>query len=294
LVFGLTIGTKIAKRETIIMAQSGRPLPEYENPPVSEVALAIAFAPLANWRVAHGGLFWGTIQADYPVTQTQNPLPPQIERFGAAGLVQAPALAVEMVDPDTARFWYLSQTGNDLVQVQPDRFVVNWRKVTGEEVYPRYDAEMRPRLEREWNRFQQFINRQDIGPLVVQQCEVTYVNDILRGEGWESFSDAINLFSLPSGRFTEGFLEELETINIAGTFLMPEEYQGRLHFAIQKLRRSADQRELVQLRLTARGKPMSSDIDGALRWLDIGREWIVRGFTDLTSKEAHQLWRRTR
>ena len=28
-------------------------------------------------------------------------------------------------------------------------------------------------------------------------------------------------------------------------------------------------------------------------WFDTAHEWIVRGFTDLTTDEAHKLWGRT-
>jgi hypothetical protein len=48
----------------------------------------------------------------------------------------------------------------------------------------------------------------------------------------------------------------------------------------------------VQLRLTARGLPDGQDLDGVLAWMDLGREWIVRGFADITSPSAHALWER--
>jgi hypothetical protein len=35
------------------------PRPEYAAAPVSEVALAVHFAPLEKWRSAHAGLYWG-------------------------------------------------------------------------------------------------------------------------------------------------------------------------------------------------------------------------------------------
>jgi hypothetical protein len=44
--------------------------------------------------------------------------------------------------------------------------------------------------------------------------------------------------------------------------------------------------------MIARGKPLSPDVDGALRFLNIGHEWIVRGFTELTTPEMHSKWDR--
>ena len=244
--------------------------------------------------MAHAGLFWTQIRSDFPLTEAQISLPSQIERFDGDQLFpQAPTVAFGSVDPDTARIWFLSEDQTRLIQVQPDRFIINWRKITGEEVYPRYASALRPRFEREFNDFQRFINTQGKEALNLQQCEVTYVNDIPRGEGWNSLPEATSLFSPWWGKYTDGFLPAPEAVNVAGSFVMPNQ-QGRLHFATQNLRRTRDQREVVQLRLTARGKPSGSDTASVLAWMDIGREWIVRGFTDLTSSKGHALWKRTK
>jgi uncharacterized protein (TIGR04255 family) len=266
------------------------PLPEFDNPPVSEVAISVEFDTLEGWRSPHGGLYWGRIQTDYPHTEGQPPLPSQIEMFGDEFL-QMPMPRVELLNPDIMRFWFLAEPPTRLIQVQRDRFIINWRKVRGDEEYPRYEAEMRPRFEREWVQFQDFVREQSVGSINVQQCEVTYVNDILRGEGWNSVSDSLALFSPWWGSGSEHFLPTPETLIISGSFRIPDD-RGRLHFATQHVRRQIDQREAIQLRLTARGRPDSSDNPSVLRWMDLGREWIVRGFTDLTSPHAHALWKR--
>jgi uncharacterized protein (TIGR04255 family) len=239
-------------------------------------------------------LFWAQIRSDFPLTEAQIPLSPQIERFDGDHLFpQGPIVAFGAVDPDTARVWFLSQDQTDLIQVQNDRFIMNWRKITGEEIYPRYDSALRPRFEKDFNDFRRFINTQEKDVISVQQCEITYVNDIPRGEGWETLTEATSLFSPWWGKYTDGFLPAPEAVNVAGSFVMPNQ-QGRLHFATQNLRRTRDQREVVQLRLTARGKPLSSDTASVLDWMDLGREWIVRGFADLTSPKGHVLWKRTK
>src|SRR5438132_13880540 len=129
-----------------------RPLPEFESPPVSEVALSIEFLPLPAWRVSHAGLYWSHIRKDYPHTDVQPPIPSQIEKFGE-GLWQPPLLRFEISNPDVTRSWFITEDRTRLIQIQRDRFVINWRKVHGDEVYPRYDREMRPRFELEWGHF---------------------------------------------------------------------------------------------------------------------------------------------
>jgi len=257
---------------------SAHPLPEFENPPITEVALSVQFEPLGWWRIAHAGLFWAQIKSGYPLTEAQISLPPQIEQFGEDRFPQAPTITFSQVDSDSARVWFLSKDNTRLIQVQRDRFIINWRKFVGDEVYPRYPV-LRQRFEQEFTIFRDFAHTQEPDPLNIQQCEITYVNDMPRGEVWETFSEATELFSAWWGVCTDGFLPAPETVNVSGSFVLPNE-QGRLHFATQNLRRARDQRDLVQLRLTARGKPSRNDLADVLAWMDLGREWIVRGFSD--------------
>jgi hypothetical protein len=47
------------------------------------------------------------------------------------------------------------------------------------------------------------------------------------------------------------------------------------------------------MNLTARGKPLSGDIDGAFAFFDLGRRWIVKGFADLTTQIMQEkVWER--
>lgn len=270
-----------------------RPIPEFEDPPVSEVALSVEFSPLQGWRSAHAGLYWGLISKGYPNTDSHPPLPSQIEKFDSE-FWQRPGVRIEAVNPDIARFWFLADPPVKLIQVQRDRFVVNWRKVGGDEVYPRYLAEMRPRFAREWRQFAEFVTEHKIGTMAVQQCEVMYVNSILQGKYWNSFEDALRLFAPWWKSGTDRFLPTPESLSLSGSFRFPEQ-RGRLHFNAQHARvQTAEKAEMeaIQLQLTARGRPASGAESDILSWMDMGHEWVVRGFTDLTSEEAHVLWKR--
>src|SRR5579872_2518291 len=103
------------------MASNPEPLPEYDRPPVSEVLLSVAFAPLAQWNAAYGGLYWSRIRKEYPKVEALPPLPNQIEQFGA-GFWAIPGVHFEMAIPDITRFLFIADPGNELFQVQRDRF----------------------------------------------------------------------------------------------------------------------------------------------------------------------------
>jgi len=274
------------------MSPKTGPLPEFDNPPVSEVAVSVEFSPLENWRSTYAGVYWSLIKERYPNTDVQPPLPSQIENLEEDFWPQ-PTFQVAFGNPDLSRFWFLAEPSINLIQVQRDRFVFNWRKVQGDEVYPRYLKEIRPRFALEWKGFMEFVSSQKIGKVAVLQCDLTYVNDIFQGQGWKTFQDSLSLFSPWWKGGTDGFLPIPEFLNVSGSFRMADD-QGRLHFAAQPVIRQNDGRKAIQLRLTARGKPRSSNEDDILTWLNVGHEWIVRGFSDLTSKQAHELWKRTK
>jgi uncharacterized protein (TIGR04255 family) len=270
------------------------PLPEFEQPPVSEVAISVDFAPLDGWLPAHAGLYWALIQKQYPKSETHHEASSVIEQFGD-NFFQPQMPRVELVGSDelrNIRHWFLNETKTELIQVQRDRFIINWRKLADGGPYPRYEQHMRPRWIKEWSAFKGFIAQHGLGEFNVRQCEITYVNDIPQGQGWEEFADALRLFSW-DGLTRRGFLPPPQTLQTTASYEMPQRC-GRLHIAVRHVLRNVDLKQVVQLRLVARGKPESQADDDVLAWFDRGREWIVRGFTDVTSEHAHKLWKRVR
>ncbi len=114
----------------------------------------------------------------------------------------------------------------------------------------------------------------------------------MRGDDWKDREDLQALFSPWWQKGTDGFLPLPESLSLAGSFIMPEQ-GGRLHFTAQRVLRTIDNRDAIQLQLIARGKPRSSKLEDILSWIDLGHEWVVRGFSDLTSAHAHTIWGRT-
>src|SRR2546421_522972 len=133
------------------------PLPKYTKPPVIETVLGVQFAPLKAFSIPHFGLFWSTIRDDYPQQAMMPPLGNVVEDF-AAPLVPD-KIGISFVSEPEARCWFLNASGTELIQLQRDRFVRNWRKVTGIEGYPSYDL-LKPRFEQDWARLLNFLERE--------------------------------------------------------------------------------------------------------------------------------------
>lgn len=266
-------------------------LPEFDNPPVSEVAISVVFDPLTNWHAPHAGVYWSRINTRYPKTEVKPPMPPQFEQFGNARW-QQPTVRIVPADLDAQRFWFISEPANYLVQLQRDRFTINWRKLSDNDVYPRYNEGLRLRFSNEWKQFKEFLHDQHIAEPIVKQCEVAYVNDILLGDGCSTLADALDMFSPWWKSCSDDFLPPPDTLTVTGAFPMPNE-TGRLSFSAQHIRRERDSREAIQFSLVAKNRPFSNDRDDVLKAIDVDREWVVRGFASLTSPRAHTIWKRT-
>ncbi len=272
------------------MTQTKHKLPEFDKPPVYETVLGLQFSPLKGFLIPHFGLYWGKIREEYQQQELHPPLGPTIEQFGA-DLRKETRLRVELLHAPEVRCWFVGVDGTKLLQVQRDYFLQNWRKIQDTDVYPHYDV-LKPQFFKEWRRFCDFLEEEKIEQPVINQCEVTYINHIDIGQERSSYSELSNLLASWSGQGSGRFLPEPESINVNGRYLLPEK-KGRLHISLQPAIRRRDAKEILRLNLTARGKPESSNWDHISEWLDLGHEWIVRGFTDITTREMHELWGRT-
>ena len=157
-------------------------LPEFDNPPVIEVALSIQFNPLVLLRSAHLGLLWNEFSDKFSKSEDHFPQDSVFEKFEIPG---PPKVQFQFEEkPPVPKCWLLTENGEELIQIQQDRFVHNWRKVKGEGEYPRYEN-IRDKFKEELNTFSEFIAREKLGTMAPNQCEVTYVNHIISGEGWD-------------------------------------------------------------------------------------------------------------
>jgi hypothetical protein len=68
--------------------------------------------------------------------------------------------------------------------------------------------------------------------------------------------------------------------------------RGRLHVTVQPAFQTEDKAPALILTLVTRGAPIQEDEDGILQHLRLGHEWIVRGFTAVTTPEMHEQWER--
>ena len=273
--------------ELIIMETTKRTLPDFEDPPAVETLVAVHFLPLTGWRVVHFGLFWDSIRGSYPSVQVYSPVisPGTVLRFEAGGTGQPEDCET---DPPV-RCWFLNPKHTTLIQVQRNCFIHNWRREPGGE-YLHYDV-LRPMFLNGWRNFCSFLERQGVSQPRILRCEVTYVNHVDRGKGWDSPSDLREVFPSWTGSASGDFLPPPTAVAIQAYYPM-RQMDGQLEINLQPAIRKTDSKETIQLTVSGQCRPASRNESDLMAAVDAAREWVVRGFTDFTSAKMHQIWRR--
>jgi uncharacterized protein (TIGR04255 family) len=230
-------------------------------------------------------LFWNEIRKSYPRFEVH---PPVTEALGMKIEIDASRAKLHVSTEVPVRCWFIHHSGAHLVQVQNGALIQNWRKAAKTARYLHYD-ELRPMFLEMWKIFRGFLAKNEIDQPEIVNCEVTYVNHIDRGRGWEKFSDLPMVVPSWSGQTAGEFLPPPTAVSI-DAFYPIKDNAGRLEVILQPGVRGEDSKETLQLVLTARCKPNSSETGELLRCLDLGREWVVKGFDDLTSERMHVIW----
>lgn len=213
-----------------------------------------------------------------------------MEVFGTSD-VGGGTLQIESGFP-VGRCWFVSDDGDRLIQLQPDRFVMNWRKAKTNDEYPSFEV-LKQQFDEELRGFIAFARAESLGELAVRQCEVTYVNHLLTDS--EQSSDVNTFLNCWSERRETSNLPPVEASNLSWQYVMKnDDGIGRLHVTMQPARSKGTGQKLFVLQLIGRGAPPSPDFASASRFIDAAHRWIVIGFTDITRDESHANWERYR
>ena len=278
------------------MTESRPDLPDFTSPPVVEVALSVQFNSIEKFRTTHIGLLWERFRKEFPLIEEHAPRESVIEQFERT-LVQLPELKVEVMNlPPVPRVWFLNEMGTELVQIQQDRFVHNWRKRGAKEEYPRYES-IKNTFVDEVESFVDFLNSEDLGNLIPNQCEITYVNHIYSDREGNLHPPLDEVVTVWNSEYSDDFLGLPEDSRFQARYLIRDATKksvGRLHINAEPRFKIDDGSPVLVLTLTARGFPQGKGLDGVISFLDLGREWIVKGFTSITTKKIHETWGRNK
>jgi uncharacterized protein (TIGR04255 family) len=258
---------------------------QFRHPPVVEVVLSVQFEPLHEMTAAHIGLYWAQVKQQFPYAQEHSRLEPIVERYEAPDF-NPRFIRVELGEA-APRYWFLNERQSQLLQVQDDRFIHNWRKKV--DPYPRYEK-IREAFSLELDQFSSFVRSEGIGSVVPRLAEVTYVNHIA-GRTDQPYAHPEDVLKVLSYRRPPES-DEPETIDTRFRYSISHEGRkvGRLHVELQPATRERDQAPIWLLVLTARGLPLSEDSVGVTQFLDIGRRNMLAIFLAITSERLQEEW----
>lgn len=257
--------------------------PSFASPPVVEMALGVQFRRLHGLRGITLGPLREQWRASYPRVEEQPPLAPAIEGPAVAALT----LQLGLGPLPAIRHWFLSEDDAELVQIQNDRLIVNWRQGDPPNPYPRY-PHMRELFERRVRELAAFVEEHELGSLEIVQAELNYINAVDPPDG--QLGDVEHLlrgWDPPAAHH----LGAPEQARVGLVFAIPGMGQPpvRMYVDVNPAQRP-DGSPTLFLTLTARGAPYSGTIDATLDFMDQGHDHLVRSFMELTAEPIQAEW----
>lgn len=263
-------------------------LPEYDQPPVVEVALAVEFKQSVNFSALALGRLADAWEDILPRAE-ERPLLPKMG-LPAEDLLDT-LFEIEETASNPPRLWLQNDTGDHVAQIQHDRLVVNWRKGDLGGEYPRYET-IRESMRDSWRRLTTACVELGHDEPIPFLCEVQYINHLGAEQGWNSAQDTARLIVPWRGMGDDDFLPQDYLNQFSLHCHFPKERDGWL--TIDGWTSDHSETKKMTMSLTSRGRALSENLDSALEFMDLAHVWIVRGFTAVTTQEAHKIWRRTR
>ncbi|MCF6159116.1 MAG: TIGR04255 family protein [wastewater metagenome] len=255
-------------------------LPSYKKPPINEVVCGLRFNTPGELKIPHIGLLWDKFRTDYPRIEHASPIVSAKGEF--------------LIDPVTGlplhRVWFINESDDQLIQFQFDRLYFNWRRRQGD--YPRYSYVIE-HFEKVLNIVENFFIEFNLGDITPIEYELSYINHIPKGEGWNTIDDLSRIFSdFVWVKKAERFLPNPLNFGWKTEFPLPEK-MGRLAITLKQAIRTEDRVPLFILELNSRGfLDEATNKKDFHKWFDVAHEWIVKGFTDITTPEIHSIWER--
>lgn len=152
-----------------------------------ELVLGAQFSPLTRLTAGHFGRFWNEIGPDWTDPADGPVLEDQFELFDRPRWTAPTGIHLRLEPVRLpGRFLIGHRSQNRLIQIQATRFHLNWRKRN--DFYPSYQN-LIAEFEAMFARFTTFVEQSGIGPVAVNQWELTYINSFPQDEYWQTPAD---------------------------------------------------------------------------------------------------------
>ena len=245
----------------------------FDNPPINELVIAAYFnPPLSALRNEHIGLFWSKIREEFPTVEQRAPV----------GDGEAFMLTGNEVFP-MPRFWFVAEDQVNLIQVQKNAFMLNWRRRNGE--HPHFEEHLKPAFDKYYRMFEEFVQTEtSVMELKIDRCELAYINTVEPCEYWQGPQDTINIIpslAVPDLGITHG---AAPAFNCAYVFFLASDLQ--LQVSIRNGESTAKPGLPVLIfEISATGRIQDKQKSIADSWFRRAHDAIVECFLSVTSED---------
>ncbi len=255
----------------------------FQNPPVDEVIIGAYFdPPLTALRSEHIGLLWARLREEFPTVEQRPPINSAVQS-------QENILTLDIEFMPMPRYWFVSEDGVTLIQVQKDAFLLNWRRRNSE--YPHCAENLKPGFDRYYRILETFL-KDDVGVERpgIGLCELTYIDIIKPSEYWQGPQDTSNIIRSFSVPVCTSAQDAVPIFSCAYRYNVDPNLQ--LHVTIRSAESiNQPSSPLLHLEFKAFGSPNGPDKSDADTWYDRAHEVIVAQFLDMTSERVQRkLW----
>ena len=249
---------------------------DFATPPINESYMGFQYTLAPNeWNTLDYGEFYSTVRSDFPIFQEHDEIAP----FAEGNQIMFGGL------PPLRRVWLIKKDSRELLQIQRDRFLYNWRKIQVSDSYPRFEN-LSQSFKNYWNSFESYCLDKKKSKPQIQYVEFTYTNVIDDKNGFDgvltglskitSFIDFSNLH-----RGIKGF-------NLALNLESKSNKQTVIQVVLRDGMNVQTKKHVLYIELKSVIK--LDDKDKAFQWLDQIRLELRDLFCDLTAAEAHKVW----
>ncbi|PCJ44518.1 MAG: hypothetical protein COA81_01025 [Alphaproteobacteria bacterium] len=255
--------------------------PHFKKPPIIEVVCSVEFEPIEAFQSAHFGDYWSRIKYDFPDTQDVAP----VERMNSN---QGDSITLRIrTSPPLPRVWFVGKSEHELIQLQDNRFMYNWRKLDIDDgEYPRFETVFKA-FKKHWDEFVSFVEGR-FGDLHIKQLELSYINEIHESGTSKNISDLPDILCSTSiSSKKNGFLPRLNGFNWKTAYLLPNNC-GHLTVNAMNALPKPQEPLILRLDIVATGMPNNEMADPLNDWFNLAHDWVVNGFLDVTCEDAQK------
>jgi len=258
-------------------------LPSFKTPPVIELVAGVQFERPIGFRTLDLLDIWNGFggKRKFPQYQEMPPLTPLLpENVHVFNFENIPQLR---------RIWFEGEDGDALIQIQQDRLIHNWRKISeknSKQKYPRYNTIIKNFFDY-FDAFHEVLRKKNIKEVPPSYLELTYVNKIDCPE--EGLTNIGDIFNNAIWRSAEKDFPEPHQFQQEWVYQVPD-MPIRISANITTKQSTRDGNFSIQYQLTAKG-PFNETLRENMReWYDMAHLWLLHGFVNTTTHKMHKLW----